>query len=111
MLNNNMNISTNKKLTNKGLMIEELKNKASVKFSQHALEKLDLREIKISENALKKLNSGVKKAEDKGAKESLIMVKGVAYIVSIENKTVITMVRNNEKSKNVFTNIDSVVFM
>lgn len=103
-------VADKKKMDEDGLLTK-LKNKARVKFSQHALEQLELRGIRISEQALKKLNSGVEKAENKGAQDTLIIVDGVAYIVSIKNKTVITMIRNDRKSKNVFTNIDSVVFM
>ena len=36
--------------------------------------------------------SGVEKAAQKGAKESLVMVDDVALVVSIKNKTVITAV-------------------
>ncbi len=38
------------------------------------------------------MTSGLEKAADKGSKDSLIMVDGVAYVVSVENNTVITAI-------------------
>ena len=53
----------------------------------------------------------LEKAENKGSKDSLIMVDNVAYVVSVENKTVITAIDDQNVKENVFTNIDSAVFM
>jgi uncharacterized protein YuzE len=39
------------------------------------------------------------------------MVNDVAYIVSVENNTVVTAVDEASMDDNVFTNIDSAVFM
>jgi uncharacterized protein YuzE len=39
------------------------------------------------------------------------MVNKVAYIVSVENNTVVTAVDEESMEDNVFTNIDSAVFM
>ena len=41
----------------------------------------------------------------------MIMVDRVAYLVSVENRTVVTAVDDDSMKENVFTNIDSAVFM
>ena len=66
--------------------------------------------MNLTETDMNKLQEAVNKAEAKGAKDSLIMMKETAFIVNIPNRTVITALDVNKSSENVFTNIDSVVF-
>ena len=89
----------------------KVKDKSDIKFSKHAKQRISSRDIKLGEKELEKLLSGLEKASDKGSKDSLIMVDEVAYVVSIENKTVITAIDDKNVKENVFTNIDSAVFM
>ncbi|SJZ64281.1 TIGR02530 family flagellar biosynthesis protein [Selenihalanaerobacter shriftii] len=90
---------------------KELEHKTEIKFSGHAKKRLNARNINLTNNDLKKLEKAVTKAEDKGSKESLILVNKVGFVVSVENKTVITAVDNQSMKENVFTNIDSAVVM
>ena len=53
------------------------------------------------------VQNGTRRAEEKGIKESLVMVDNLAFIVNVRNNTVITAV--NEKEDKVFTNIDGAV--
>lgn len=81
-----------------------------VKFSQHALQRLDSRKIQLDSTQLNKLSQAVEKASQKGAKESLILMNdNLAFVVSIKNKTVITAIDGASIKDNVFTNIDSAV--
>ena len=81
-----------------------------LKFSSHAMKRLESRNIKLSENELNKIQNAFERAESKGAKDSLVMMNDTAFIVNIPNKTVVTALSMDENSENVFTNIDSVVF-
>ena len=76
-------------------------------FSKHANERLLSRNIDLSESQLERLQNGTRRAEEKGIKESLVMVDNLAFIVNVRNNTVITAV--NEKDDKVFTNIDGAV--
>jgi len=76
-------------------------------FSKHANERLLSRNIDLSEAQLERLQNGTRRAEEKGIKESLVMVDNLAFIVNVRNNTVITAV--NEKDDKVFTNIDGAV--
>ena len=82
-----------------------------VKFSQHAQERLNSRNIKLSATDLKKLDNAVEKIAQKGAKESLIMLNDVALVVSVKNKTVITAMDGASAKDNIFTNIDSAMII
>ncbi len=79
-----------------------------IKFSKHASERLDSRDISLSSAQLEKLQNAVEKAEKKGAKDSLVMLNDTAFIVNIPNRTVVTAMPIADE-ENVFTNIDSVV--
>ncbi len=93
------------------LLAEKLKGKSNVKFSRHARKRLISRQIQLNEDDLEQLNNAVQKAESKGSRDSLIMINNIAYVVSVENKTVVTAVDEKNVKENVFTNIDSAVFM
>ena len=80
---------------------------APLKFSAHALQRLQSRNIAISPDDMRRMNAMADKAAAKGAQQSLFMVHDVAMIVSIKNRTVITAVDSESMKDNVFTNIDS----
>ncbi len=81
-----------------------------IKFSKHATERLSSREIALNEMQLAKLQEAVDKAEQKGSRDSLVMMDNTAFIVNIPNRTVVTAVPVSPEEENIFTNIDSVVF-
>ncbi len=81
-----------------------------IKFSNHAIKRLESRNIQLSEEDLSKIQNAVEKAESKGAKDSLVMMDNTAFIVNIPNRTVVTAMEVAQSTENVFTNIDSVVF-
>lgn len=89
-----------------------LSGKSQVQFSNHAIKRLESRDIDVTENdALERLNKGVELAAQKGCGQSLILVDGTAYIVSVANNKVITTVSQADLKENVFTNIDSTVIV
>ena len=81
-----------------------------VKFSSHALKRLESRNIQFSDAEMSKINNAIEKAENKGAKDSLVFMDDTALIVNIPNKTVITAMQVGSGGEDIFTNIDSVVF-
>lgn len=81
---------------------------SEVKFSAHALQRLESRNLSVSPEVIQRLNKAVELAQQKGARESLVMVNSIAFIVNIPNKTVVTAVPQD--ANQVFTNIDFAVF-
>jgi len=84
---------------------------AGVKFSSHCLKRLEQNNIQVSPQQLDKLNNAVDKAESKGSRESCIVMDDMAFIVSVNNRTVITVVNGPRMKDSVFTNIDSAVIV
>jgi len=80
-----------------------------IKFSQHAQERLKSRNIVLSANDMANLEGAVNNVAQKGGKESLVMMKDAALVVSIKNRTVVTALDRSQMQGNVFTNIDSAV--
>ena len=81
----------------------------SVRFSGHALERLQRRGIQMDAAALDRLNGGVARAAAKGSRDSLVLLDDTAFVVSVRNKTVVTAVDRDHMKDQVFTNIDSAV--
>ena len=82
-----------------------------VKFSKHAMTRLDNRNISLTEVQMERLNEGARKAGEKGIKESLVLMDQLAFVVNIPNNTVITALDKSETDLNVFTNIDGAVII
>ena len=85
----------------------KLAERPEVKFSKHACERLNSRNIDLSEAQKERLNHAVKAAEAKGIKESLVMMDNFAFIINIKNNTVVTAVTGGEER--IFSNIDGAV--
>ncbi len=82
-----------------------------IKFSKHAQQRMQSRNIELDRNDMEKLQNAVNKAREKGAKDSLILMDNLALVVSVRNNTVITAVDEESIQENVFTNIDSAVII
>jgi flagellar operon protein len=81
----------------------------AVRFSSHALQRVERRGIDVSAETLGRLNDGVDRAAGKGARASVVFVDATAFVVSVPNRTVITAVDRDHMKQQVFTNIDSAV--
>jgi flagellar operon protein len=80
-----------------------------LQFSKHALARVERRGISLDASTLGRLSQGVQRAASKGSRDSLVLVDGTAFVVSVSNRTVITAVGSEHMKDNVFTNIDSAV--
>ena len=80
-----------------------------LQFSKHALDRVQRRGIELDGATLQRLHEGVSRAAGKGSRDSLVLVDGTAFVVSVSNHTVITAVGSEHMKENVFTNIDSAV--
>ncbi|HUB73340.1 MAG TPA: TIGR02530 family flagellar biosynthesis protein [Solirubrobacteraceae bacterium] len=80
-----------------------------LQFSKHALARVQRRGIELDAGTIGRLSEGVDRAAGKGSRDSLVLVDGTAFVVSVDNRTVITAVGSEHMKHNVFTNIDSAV--
>ena len=104
--------------TRDGLSFQEILESRSLqggdgtlKFSRHALGRLNDRNIELSAGQLERLEDGAKKAERKGIRDSLVIVDQLAFIVNIPNQTVVTAMDSTEANENIFTNINGAVII
>ena len=104
-------------VNSQGLSFEEIwKQKTGevngeIRFSKHASNRLADRNLTLSDNQLSRLTEGLRKAGEKGIKESLVMVDQLAFIVNVPSNTVITAMDQTQARENVFTNIDGAVIV
>ena len=85
------------------------KLEGGVRFSGHAIERLEQRNISLSEGDLASLAEATDRAAAKGSKDSLVLLRDLALIVNIKNRTVLTALARNDMQDKVVTNIDSTV--
>lgn len=88
---------------------DALDRASGIKFSGHALQRVERRGIDTSPQTMARLDGAVQRAAAKGARESVVLLDGTAFVVSVRNKTVITAVDAQSMRDHVFTNIDSAV--
>jgi len=81
-----------------------------LRFSGHALNRMASRSVELNTLDLNRLENAVKKAEDKRALDSLVLLDDKAFIVNIPNKTVVTMFNRDTMEDNIVTKIDSAIF-
>ncbi len=88
-----------------------LQKQMDVRVSGHAQTRLQSRGIDLKQDDWERVKDGIDRAAAKGSRESLVMLNDVALVVSVKNRTVITAVAREQLKDNVFTNIDSAVFV
>lgn len=81
----------------------------TLKLSKHAAGRLNDRGIRLTGEQWERLEGGARKAEQKGIKDSLVIVDELAFIVNVPNQTVITAMDSTQTDENVFTNINGAV--
>ena len=81
----------------------------TLRFSKHATSRLEERDIQMTDEQIARLNEGTARAQEKGIKDSLVMVDSLAFIVNIPNQTVVTAMDQLDAKDNIFTNIDGAV--
>ncbi|MCL4424601.1 MAG: flagellar protein [Firmicutes bacterium] len=82
-----------------------------LRFSQHAQVRLASGQVQLSPEDMGKIQAAVDLVARKGSRDSLILYRDLALVVSVRNKTVITAVSGERRKENVFTNIDSTVIV
>ncbi|MBA2404358.1 MAG: flagellar protein [Bdellovibrionales bacterium] len=82
-----------------------------VHVSSHAMKRLQERNIELDSDEFMKLKEAVSKLKAKGGHDSLVITNKAAYVVDVDKNTVVTAVDKNKMHENVFTKIDSTIFM
>ena len=116
-INNNLDINSIKKQdvnkqsesSFKELLNEKKCQANALSFSKHAAERIEQRNIDVSESVSDRLNEALEQAKDKGLRNVLVMIDSSAFILNTLSNKVITAVNSSELKENIFTNIDGAV--
>jgi len=92
-------------------VLSKIQSGEGVKFSKHALDRLNSRNIALSEEEIGRISNGMDKAKSKGVRDALIMMDNKVFVASVSNKTIITAAMDEQLKENVFTNIDGAVIV
>lgn len=84
---------------------------AQLKISKHASERMQERNIEISNEDWQLVTNKVIEAKQKGIQQPLILLDQAALIVSAKNGTVITALDRQEAKSQIFTNIDGTIVL
>ena len=84
-------------------------NERSLQFSEHALKRVDQRQIPLAGDQLDRLQKAMDTLSQRGSRQSLVMLDQTAYVVHVPSHTVVTAVGSDQSKERVFTQIDSVV--
>ncbi len=98
----------------KKLLEEKIEHKplhGGIELSSHAAKRLSERQIDFNGEEYTKVKDAMSKLREKGSQSSLIVSDKAAYIVDVKNNKVITAVDKGSMAENVFTKIDSTVFI
>ncbi len=82
-----------------------------LRFSRHAESRLTSRGITLDEDQLHRLGDAVDRLDQRGARESLVVLDDHAFIIGVPKRTVITAMSRTEAVGNIFTQIDSTFFV
>lgn len=83
----------------------------NLKVSRHATDRLNQRNIDITDAQWQRVEAKVDEAKSKGIKESLVLLNDAALIVSIKNKTVITAMDKQDMKDHIFSDIDGTIIL
>ena len=111
---NGLNKRTNLQNSNRSFeeVLQQINSKNNdIKFSKHAIQRMDSRNIQLNETEYAKLENAMSKAENKGIKEALILMNNKAFIASVKSRTIITTTNSDKMHDKVFTNIDGAVII
>ena len=82
-----------------------------INLSSHAAKRIQERKIDFNGEEYAKVKNAISKLAEKGGKNSLIISDKAAYIVDVVNNKVVTAVDRENMAENVFTKIDSTLFI
>jgi flagellar operon protein len=82
---------------------------SGITFSRHAAKRLQMRGIEITPQGMERIENAMDRAEEKGSRDALILAGPLALVVSVTNRTVVTVMNSENMQKSVVTNIDSAV--
>ncbi|MCC7479860.1 hypothetical protein IT575_15580 [bacterium] len=95
----------------RSLLDNSLRSAGGLKFSAHALQRLESRGIRLGAQEVQALEGAVQQAASKGSRDSLVLGEKYALLVNVPSRTVVTALDQQGLREGVVTNIDSAVWL
>lgn len=92
-------------------LLEQYTSVEPLKISKHATERMNARDIQISDTEWSVIEEKIAEAKTKGVNQPLVLLDHAALIVSAKNNTVITALDRSETQQQLFTNIDGTIVL
>ena len=102
---------SNTSQSNFAQILDHYKTIEPLKISKHATERMQKRDISISDQEWGIITEKVSEAMQKGVKQPLVILDQATLIVSATNLTVITALDRQEAKEQLFTNIDGTIVL
>lgn len=83
----------------------------TVKLSKHAKERLETRNVSLTEKQLSSIAKAMDEARAKGVRDALIMMDGNCLVASVTNRTIVTAIKPSSEETNIITNIDAAIVL
>ena len=109
--NKNKNVSEFLDILNEVKVSKQSSVEDNITISNHAQKRIKERNLGVDGEEFLKLKGAFDKLKNKGGQDSLVITDKAAYIVDVDNKTVVTAMNKDDMAENVFTKIDSTLFI
>jgi flagellar operon protein len=93
------------------ILNDQIKKNGEIKFSKHAMNRLEQRDISLSFEEKGRISKALSIAGNKGIKETLILMDNKIFVASVRNRTIITATLEGQLKESTFTNIDGAVII
>ncbi len=93
------------------LLKDKVLKNSNLTLTKHAVNRVEERQIDMSDENIDRLSEGVKIAEEKGLHAPLILIDRTAFIINLKNRAVVTTMNGDDLKNNAFTNIDGTVIV
>lgn len=80
-----------------------------IRMSRHAQKRVETRELGLDTARMDRLSNAISRAAEKGSRNSVVMLDGLAVVVDVRERTIVTALDTGGGEPRVFTNVDSVV--
>ncbi len=97
---------------NKSVSFQEvMETTKQLNVSKHARQRLEDRNIHISDSKWQQISSKMADARSKGVTDSLVVMNDATLVVSTKNNTVVTAMSREDANSHIFTNINGTIVM
>ena len=81
------------------------------KVSLHAQQRMQQRDISLTEEQQQQIGAAMQELSAKGANDAVLIRSDAAFVVNVPSRTIVTAVGSQELNDRIFTKIDSAMLL